>query len=69
MATTWFEQGVEKGVEKGQRQLLQSQLEEQFGPLSEHVRRRLQSWPVEALEGLGVALLRAKSLKDLGLED
>jgi hypothetical protein len=40
-----------------------------FGPLSETVRQRLETWPAEQVTDLGRALLRAKSLAELGLED
>ncbi len=69
MNVTWFEKGVEKGVEKGRRELLQEQLEERFGPLSATVIERLREVPGERLATLGRALVRAQSLRDLGLED
>ena len=73
MNTTWFEQGlekgIEKGIEKGYRRLLQEQLEERFGPLSPAVLERLQQLPAERLSELGRALLRAHSLRELGLEE
>jgi hypothetical protein len=65
MNTTWYE----KGIEKGRRELLREQLEERFGSLSPAVQERLQQLPVERLSALGKALLRAQSLRDLGLED
>jgi hypothetical protein len=64
MATTYFE----RGVEKGQRQILQIQLEERFGPLSPAVLERLESWPAERLPELVRAVLQARSLQELGLE-
>jgi len=71
MRATWFEQGEAKGeakgLERGQRQLLAVQLEERFGPLSPQVRDRLESLPLGRLEELARALLRAKSLEELGL--
>jgi hypothetical protein len=66
---TWFEEGVEKGLHAGERRMLLAQLEERFGPLSETARQRLEAWPAEQLTELGRALLRAKSLAELGLED
>jgi len=65
MNTTWFEQGIEKG----QREMLRGQLEEQFGALSATVQERLQQLPAERLTVLAKALLRARSLRELGLED
>ncbi|CAN5885784.1 hypothetical protein BH23PLA1_BH23PLA1_20230 [soil metagenome] len=44
-------------------------LENRFGPLSEAVRARLEALPADRLESLGVELLSAGSLKELGLED
>ncbi len=72
MNTTWFErgieEGIEKGIEKGHRELLREQLEERFGPLSETVLARLRQLPADQLSSLGRALMRAKSLRELGLE-
>lgn len=65
MATTWYEQGLEKG----QRELLREMIEDQFGPLTEHAKQRLEEWPANRLKELGRALLRASSLHELGLED
>jgi hypothetical protein len=62
---TWFEEGVEVG----QRKILLVLIEERFGPLSETVRQRLEAWPGKHLIGLALALLHARSLSDLGLED
>jgi hypothetical protein len=66
---TWYEKGVEKGVEKGQRELLTTMLEEQFGPLPSAVQERLGQWPPDRLTGLAKGVLKAKSLRELGLED
>jgi hypothetical protein len=67
MATTWFEQGVEKGLVQGQRRLLRRQLEKRFGALSPTVLARIESWPAERLEEAGLLLLDARSLEELGL--
>jgi hypothetical protein len=69
MATTWFEKGVEKGRLDGWRELLREQLEELFGQLSPTARERLFSLPADRLAQVGRALVKAKSLKELGLED
>ncbi len=69
MNTTWYEKGIEKGIERGRRELLQEQLEERFGPLPATAIERLRELPVERLTVLGRALVRAQSLRDLGLED
>ena len=53
---------------EGQRVLLE-QIEAQFPPLSEAVRQRVSQLPEERIEEIGLALLKAKSLRDLGLED
>jgi hypothetical protein len=65
MFKTWSEEGEEKG----RRETLLEQLEVKFAPLSETVRRRLTAWPAEKLPELGRALLKAQSLRELGLED
>jgi hypothetical protein len=72
MATTWYEQGLEQGLEQGQRQLrelLRTQLEQRFGPLSTHAQERLASWPGDRLVELGRSLLTAQSLQELGLNE
>ncbi|HKI33829.1 MAG TPA: DUF4351 domain-containing protein [Gemmataceae bacterium] len=61
MTTTWHEQG--------ERKILERQLQKRFGPLSDKVRERLAALSAERLEELAEAILDAKSLKDLGLED
>ncbi len=63
--TTWYEEGQIQG----QRKLLTRMLENRFGPLSEAARDRLEALPPDRLESLGVELLSADSLKELGLED
>jgi hypothetical protein len=72
MTTTWYDQGLQQGLqqglEDGERRLVLSLLGARFGPLSDEVRARIASWPVERLEKLGLALVEAKSLRELGLE-
>jgi hypothetical protein len=58
-----------QGMAQGQRELLQELLEQRFGPLSPQVIERLSAWPPERLRELGKALLTARSLQELGLED
>jgi Domain of unknown function (DUF4351) len=65
MAMTTFE----KGLQQGQRTMLQKQLEARFGVLSPSARGRLDSLGPERLEALALALLKAQSLQELGLED
>jgi hypothetical protein len=71
MATTWFEEGLEKGRQEGllqgQRRLLQLQLEKLFGPLSPGARARLEAWPPERLEEAALRIREARSLDELGL--
>lgn len=73
MMMTTFEkglaQGMEQGLAQGSRKMLQIQLEERFGPLSEQVLQRLAAYTLEQLNDLARALLTAPSLKQLGLED
>jgi hypothetical protein len=73
MRATWFEQGEAKGeargMERGQRAILALQLEERFGPLRPQVRQRLEALSAEQLAELARGLLRAKSLRELGLEE
>jgi flagellar biosynthesis/type III secretory pathway protein FliH len=80
MNTTWFEKGVqqgvqqgiqqgwEKGMEAGRREMLREQLEERFGPLAPPVIERFQQLPRERVLALSKAVLRAESLRELGLE-
>jgi hypothetical protein len=63
LQATWYEEGELKGL----RRLLRRQLEKKFGPLSPEVALRLESWPVERLEEVGLAYMDARSLDELGL--
>jgi hypothetical protein len=75
MATTWYEEGIEKGIEegiekgieKGECRMLRRLIEERFGPLSASAVARLEAWPAERLEEVGLKLLRAVSLEELSL--
>jgi hypothetical protein len=69
MMTTTFEKGVAKGMEKGQRLLLRQQLEQRFGPLSPAVVQRLEAWPPDRLSELASGVLKAGSLRELGLDE
>ena len=72
MAVTTFEKGVQAGLLQGLqgwRTALKKQLEVQFGPLSPGAQQRLESLSPEQLEALALALLKAQSLQELGLED
>ncbi|MHC5536760.1 DUF4351 domain-containing protein [Singulisphaera rosea] len=65
MAMTTFE----KGQEQGERGLLRKQLEARFGPLNPGVCQRLDKLDVEKFEAIALAVLTARSLQELGLED
>jgi hypothetical protein len=71
--TTWFEKGLEKGLEKGreegQRAALHDLVQEKFGPLSPQQQERLRQLPADRLVGLTKAILHARSLSELGLQD
>ena len=69
LAETTFEKGEKKGEEKGKRNYARKMLEARFGPLSEAAGERLESWPADRLDEVGLGLLQGKSLADLGLED
>jgi hypothetical protein len=77
MAMTTFEKGLQQGLqqgqqqgqEQGQRTMLQKLLEARFGRLSPDARQRLEGLSPERLEVLALALLEARSLRELGLED
>ena len=70
--TTWekgLAQGEAKGEAKGKRHAIRVFLEQQFGPLTADVARRLDAWPPERLDELLQAVPKAPSLHALGLED
>jgi hypothetical protein len=57
------------GAINARREMLRELLEARFGPLPTVARQRIDSLPVERLRELGLALLKAGSLRELGLED
>jgi hypothetical protein len=66
MAIGWKEQGRQIGY----RELLESQLEKRFGPLSADVRRRLEQLTMPDLERIGKGILDSSAtLASLGLSD
>jgi len=68
---TGKEEGREAGREEGRRialiELLEAQLESRFGPLSSESLARLRELPDDRLKQLGIALVSAGSLAELGL--
>jgi flagellar biosynthesis/type III secretory pathway protein FliH len=64
-----LEQGLEQGLQRGQWTTLQKQLEARFGALSPGAQQRLEGLDSERLAALALALLKAQSLRELGLED
>jgi hypothetical protein len=64
-----IQNAYEKAVSEGERKLLRKQLEARFGALPPVALQRLEAWPPERLEELGVAAVTAPSLQALGLAD
>lgn len=60
---------LEDYLKRGFQQALQMQLEERFGPLKPLVIERLQALSVEQIQGMFRPLVKAHSLKELGLEE
>jgi hypothetical protein len=60
---------IERGRIQGHQEVLQMQLEKRFGPLSTALLEKLKSLPPERLDEIALALLDAKSLTELGLDD
>lgn len=69
MNTTWFEKGLERGREEASRAIFRGLVEEKFGPLSPQAQERLRQLAADRLPALTKAVLRAQSLRELGLED
>jgi Domain of unknown function (DUF4351) len=63
------QEGQREGLLQGQQQLVLMLLEERFGPLRPQVYALVQALTAERLTELGRALLRAQSLRELGLEE
>ncbi len=68
MNTTWYQKGKQEGKQEGALQMLQSMIEDSFGPLPEAAIRRLQSMTPEELGDLRKKVRKADSLHDLGLK-
>jgi hypothetical protein len=60
---------LEKWRQKGRQEVLVKQLDARFGPLSCSVRERVAALSGEAIDALAVALLTAKTLAELRLEE
>jgi hypothetical protein len=72
MNKTLFEIYFEKGDEHGRRRAIRGLLQARFGPSPAPARERLEQWPperLEPLEPLLTAILKARSLKEVGPED
>ena len=66
---TSYELGFEVGMLRGLRRPLSYMLEVKFGPLSKAARRRLDAMEEPALLDVGLRLIGASSLEELGLVD
>ena len=65
----WEQKGEERGRTEEARRLLRLLLEEKFGPLSPGVIERLNGMSREAIEQVLRAVIKASSLRELGLEN
>ncbi len=57
-----------KGIDERQIAILLPQIQDRFGSVSEIVRQRLLSMSAKQRAQIATGLLRANSLRDLGLE-
>jgi hypothetical protein len=64
LATTF-----EDGEKDGKRRMIRVLLQDKFGTLNEATLNQLNSLSGERLEALAIALLKAKSLQELGLQE
>src|SRR5262249_25771881 len=71
MHKTWYEEDIEQSEKEGERKgriaILTEMLEAKFGTVPEAVRDHLQKADLPELHRIGVALLRANALTELGL--
>ncbi len=65
---TTYERGLERGIAQGERRLTLRLIEAKFGPLSLEVKQQVESLSGEALAQLQIDLLKAQTLKELGLD-
>jgi hypothetical protein len=59
----------EEGLDKGMRELVRKQLAAKFGPLSPAVNARVDAMSPAQFDDVGVRMLKANSLAELGLDD
>jgi hypothetical protein len=69
MTLTYYDRGKIQGEHDALHRTATRLLEDKFGPLSSPVKERLAVMDITQLDQLLAAVLRAQSLKDLGLED
>jgi hypothetical protein len=69
MTLTYYDRGKLQGERDALHRTATRLLDDRFGPLSAPVKERLAAMDIAQLDQLLAALLRAQSLKDLGLED
>ncbi len=63
-----LERGMERGIAQGERRLTLRLIEAKFGPLSLEVKQQVEAMAGEALAQLQIDLLKAQTLKELGLD-
>lgn len=63
MATTWYEEGLEKG----ERKMVERAIVRRFGAIGDELRSRLDDWPADRLDELLDAVIDAKSIDELPL--
>jgi hypothetical protein len=66
---TTYERGIQQGILQERRQTALLQLEAKFGPLAPEVIQRVEALSPGQLRPLLLDLVKAQSLKDLGLEE
>ncbi len=65
----WIDIGREKGILEGEKKMLALLLERRFGALAPSACERLAALSADRVEAMAGAVLEAKTLKELGLED
>jgi hypothetical protein len=69
MNTTWFEKGIERGRTQERLEIARELLKTRFGSLSAKSVARLQAFSAEQLSELIKQIIKANSLRELGLEE